>query len=60
MGILERVGGIRIQLIADRQRAKLQPAFREHVEPESALYTDGMAGTRDSMGNTDTRSSTMR
>jgi transposase-like protein len=44
MGILERGGRIRTQVIADRQKTTLQPVIRQHVEPGSALYTDEMGG----------------
>jgi len=44
MGILERGGTIRTQVIADRQKHTLQPIVRKHVEPGSALYTDEMGG----------------
>ena len=44
MGILERGGAIRTQVIADRQKHTLQPIVRKHVEPGSALYTDEMGG----------------
>jgi transposase-like protein len=44
MGILERGGKIRTQVIADRQKTTLQPIVREHVESGSALYTDEMGG----------------
>ena len=44
MGILERGGKIRTQVIADRQKTTLQPIVRKHVEQGSALYTDEMGG----------------
>jgi transposase-like protein len=44
MGILERGGRVRTQVIADRQKHTVQPIVREHVEAGSALYTDEMGG----------------
>jgi transposase-like protein len=44
MGILERGGKIRAQVIADRQKTTLQPIVREHVEQGASLYTDEMGG----------------
>jgi transposase-like protein len=44
MGLLERGGEVRTQLIPDRQKHTLQPIVREHVEPGAALYTDEMGG----------------
>jgi transposase-like protein len=44
MGLLERGGKVRTQLIPDRQKHTLQPIVREHVEPGTALYTDEMGG----------------
>ena len=44
MGILERGGQVRTQVIADRQKTTLQPIVRQHVEPGSALFTDEMGG----------------
>src|SRR5437667_2427720 len=44
MGILERGGKVRTQVIADRQRETLQPIIREHVEAGSAIFTDEMGG----------------
>lgn len=44
MGVLERGGTVRTQVIADRQKHTLQPIVRKHVEPGSALYTDEMGG----------------
>jgi len=44
MGVLERGGKIRTQLIPDRQKHTLQPVIRKHVDPGTALYTDEMGG----------------
>lgn len=44
MGILERGGNVRTEIIPDRQKHTLQPIVWRHVEPESALYTDEMGG----------------
>jgi transposase-like protein len=44
MGVLERGGKIRTQVIPDRLKTTLQPIVREHVEAGSALYTDEMGG----------------
>lgn len=44
MGVLERGGRVRTQVIVDRKKTTLQPIVREHVEPGSALYTDEMGG----------------
>ncbi len=44
MGILERGGKVKTQMIPDRQKHTLQPIVRQHVEPGAALYTDEMGG----------------
>jgi transposase-like protein len=44
MGILERGGQVRTQIIPDRLKTTLQPIVRQHVEPGSTLYTDEMGG----------------
>jgi transposase-like protein len=44
MGLLERGGKVRTQIIPDRQKPTLHPIVREHVEPGAALITDEMAG----------------
>ncbi len=44
MGILERGGHIRTQVIPDRQKETLQPIVREHVATGAALFTDEMGG----------------
>ena len=44
MGILERGGRIRTQVIADRQKDTLQPIVRQHVATGAALFTDEMGG----------------
>ena len=42
MGILERGGRVRTQVIPDRQKDTLQPIVRQHVEAGAALFTDEM------------------
>jgi transposase-like protein len=44
MGLLERGGEVRTQIIPDRQKGTLQPIVREHIEPGATLYTDEMGG----------------
>jgi transposase-like protein len=44
MGILERGGHVRTQVIADRQKETLQPIIHQHVEAGSAIFTDEMGG----------------
>jgi transposase-like protein len=44
MGILERGGHIRTQIIADRKKETLHPIIRQNVEPGSAIFTDEMGG----------------
>jgi len=44
MGILERGGHIRTQVIADRQKETLPPIVRQHVATGAALFTDEMGG----------------
>jgi ISXO2-like transposase domain/Transposase zinc-ribbon domain len=44
MGMLERGGTVRTQIITDRTKPSLHPIVRENVEPGSALITDEMAG----------------
>ncbi len=44
MGILERGGHVRTQVIPDRQKETLQPIVRKHVHLGSALFTDEMGG----------------
>jgi len=44
MGVLERGGKIRTQVISDRQKETLQPIVREHVHAGAALFTDEMGG----------------
>jgi transposase-like protein len=50
MGVLERGGKVRTELIPDRQKHTLQPIVREHVEAGSALFTDEMGGYK-GLGN---------
>jgi transposase-like protein len=44
MGILERGGRVRTQVIPDRQKHTLQPIVRENVQAGVALFTDEMGG----------------
>jgi transposase-like protein len=44
MGVMERGGRVRTQVIADRQKETLQPIVREHVHAGAALFTDEMGG----------------
>jgi transposase-like protein len=44
MGILERGGKVRTQIIPDRLKGTLQPIVRQHIEPGAALFTDEMGG----------------
>jgi transposase-like protein len=44
MGVLERGGKVRTQIIPDRQKETLQPVVREHVHAGAALFTDEMGG----------------
>jgi transposase-like protein len=50
MGVMERGGRVRTQVIPDRQKHTLQPIVREHVEVGSALYTDEMGGYKGLQG----------
>jgi transposase-like protein len=44
MGILERGGRVKTQIIPDRLKNTLQPVVRENVETGTVLYTDEMGG----------------
>ena len=44
MGIMERGGQVRTQLVADRVKTTLHPVIREHVEAGAALYSDELGG----------------
>jgi transposase-like protein len=44
MGLLERGGKVRTQVIPDRQKNTLQPIVKEHVQLGAALFTDEMGG----------------
>jgi transposase-like protein len=50
MGILERGGQVRTQVIPDRQKETLQPIVRKHVHLGSALFTDEMGGYKGLLG----------
>lgn len=40
MGVLERRGKVRTQVIENARRSSAMPMIREHVEPGSELFTD--------------------
>jgi len=40
MGLLERHGEVRVQVVENRRRRSLDGAVREHVEPGSNVYSD--------------------
>jgi transposase-like protein len=44
MGVLERGGSVRAEIIPDRQKETLQPIVKKHVHLGSALFTDEMGG----------------
>jgi transposase-like protein len=44
MGVMERGGKVRTQVIPDRQKVTLQPIVRQYVEAGAALMTDEMGG----------------
>ena len=44
MGILERGGRVRTQVIPERLKHTLQPIVEEHVQTGAALFTDEMGG----------------
>src|SRR5713101_1746414 len=44
MGILERGGQVRAQVIPDRKGETLQPLIKKHVESGSAVFTDELHG----------------
>jgi transposase-like protein len=44
MGVLERGGRVRTQIIKDRQKETLQPIVRKHVHAGTVLFTDEMGG----------------
>jgi transposase-like protein len=44
MGVLERGGQVRTQIIPNRLKTTLQPIVRQHVEAGAALFTDEMGG----------------
>jgi transposase-like protein len=44
MGILERGGKVRAQVIPDRKQETLQPIIKEHVQAGTALFTDELWG----------------
>jgi transposase-like protein len=46
MGMLERGGRVRAQVIADRVKTTLHPIIKQHVETGTALFTDELGGYR--------------
>ena len=58
MGLLERHGEFRYQVVADTRKGTLPPAVRAQVEPGSHLYTDALASYSTWPRTTFTRSST--
>jgi transposase-like protein len=50
MGLLERGGRVRAQVVADRVKTTLHPIIRKHVETGTALFTDELGGYR-GLGN---------
>ena len=43
MGLLERHGEVRTQVVSDIQRGTLHPEVRKHVEPGATVHTDELA-----------------
>jgi len=46
MGVLQRKGHVRTQVVPDRVKETVQPIIREHVAAGTALFTDEMGGYR--------------
>jgi transposase-like protein len=46
MGVLERGGRVRTQVVHDRIKTTLHPIIRRHVETGTALFTDELGGYR--------------
>jgi len=46
MGMLERGGRVRTQVVADRVKTTLHPIIKRHVETGTALFTDELGGYR--------------
>ena len=46
MGVLQRGGRVRAQVVADRVKATLHPIIKQHVETGTALFTDELGGYR--------------
>lgn len=44
MGLMERGGTVRTQIIPDRHKTTLQPIVKEHVQAGAALFTDELWG----------------
>ncbi|HEY7404333.1 MAG TPA: IS1595 family transposase [Candidatus Angelobacter sp.] len=44
MGLMERGGTVRTQVIPDRHKTTLQPIVKEHVQAGAALFTDELWG----------------
>ena len=58
MGLLERGGKIRTQVIPDRTQKTMQPIVRKHVQAGVALFLTRTALTKDCKMNTSTKSLT--
>jgi transposase-like protein len=58
VGVLQRGGKVRAEVVGNRERANVQAVVKQHVEPGSQLSTDEWSATSDSLQNTLTRSST--
>jgi transposase-like protein len=50
MGMLERGGKVRTQIVADRQKDTLQGLVKTHIEPGAMLYTDELGGYKGLQG----------
>jgi transposase-like protein len=46
MGMVERGGQVRTQIVTDRLKETLHPIIREHVHAGSALFTDELGGDK--------------
>src|SRR5271166_686087 len=44
MGVLERGGKVRAQIVPDQSKGTLQPIVRKHVQAGAALFTDELGG----------------
>ena len=50
MGFMERGGKVRTEIVRDRQKGRVQPMVRKHVQAGSALYSDEMGGYKGLQG----------